>query len=325
MVGRGGFAVAPPVAFVEDAGVSVSRSFERNSQPPGTLVRSVASLSGAAVRVAAAVWLIAALAGCTPQPQPATVSVTAVEPGDPLEPVNRELFAVNQILDRILLKPLAQGYVAIVPQPGRDALRRVLDNMKEPTVFFNSTLQGELGRAGITAGRFVVNTTLGLGGLVDVASTWDLPRQPADFGQTLFVWGVPSGPYLMLPILGPSNPRDAIGAGIDAYADPASLFSKIDGFEEFTISRFAADGIDQRARALDELNDLQKNSLDFYAALRSLSQQHRAADLLRGKPPEPGSGFYEDPAKTKPAGVAPGSDFYRDPAEAQPASAAPSR
>jgi phospholipid-binding lipoprotein MlaA len=275
------------------------------------------------VRFAAAVAFGIALGGCAAEPPRATVQAVPVQPDDPLEPVNRKIFAFNQILDRILLKPLAEGYVAVVPEPGRDALRRVLDNMKEPTLFFNNALQGEVERAGITAGRFVVNTTLGLAGLVDVASTWKLPRQPADFGQTLFAWGVPSGPYLILPVLGPSNPRDAIGSGVDSYADPASLFSKIDGFEEFTISRFVADGIDRRARALDELDDLEKNSLDFYAALRSLSQQHRAAELLRGKAPEPGTGFYEDPAKAMPAGASPGADFYRDPAAVNLPAASP--
>lgn len=257
------------------------------------------------MRLGATALLVAAMTGCAAQPQPAAVSVQPVEPGDPLEPVNRKVFAVNQVLDRIVLKPLAESYVAIVPNQGRDALRRVLDNMKEPTLFFNNALQGELGRAEITLGRFAINTTVGLGGLFDVASGWDLPRQPTDFGQTLYVWGVPSGPYMVLPVLGPSNPRDAIGNGVDAYADPASLLSQIDAISEITIARFVAGGIDQRARVLDDLDQLQKNSLDFYAQLRSVSQQHRAADLLRGRAAEPGSDFYADPAQAKPAGVQP--------------------
>src|SRR5262249_36316091 len=103
-----------------------------------------------------------------------------------------------------------------------------------------------------------------------------------------------SGPYLMLPILGPSNPRDAIGAGIDSYADPVAIFAKIHGFEEISIGRFAADGIDQRAQVLDVLDDLRKNSLDFYSQLRSLSQQRRASDLRRGVL-TPDSNFYTDP------------------------------
>jgi phospholipid-binding lipoprotein MlaA len=250
-------------------------------------------------RSVAAAFVCAALAGCASQPD--GPAVAAVEPGDPLEPVNRTILEANQIFDRILLKPLAQGYVAIVPEDGRDAVRRVLDNMKEPTVFFNNALQGEVERAGITAGRFVVNTTVGVGGILDVAKEWGLPRQPADFGQTLYAWGVPSGPYLVLPLFGPSNPRDALGMGIDAYADPLSLFSQMDAYSEVTIARFVGDGIDQRARVLDVLDDLEKNSLDFYAQLRSLSQQHRVSELRHGAATAPAADFYQDPGQIEPA------------------------
>ena len=249
-------------------------------------------------RATATALFCAALAGCAAPPDRPVVA--AADPADPLEPVNRTILDANQIFDRILLKPLAQGYVAIVPEDGRDALRRVLDNMKEPTVFFNNALQGEVERAGITAGRLVVNTTVGLGGILDIAKQWGLPRQPADFGQTLYVWGVPSGPYLVLPLFGPSNPRDAVGMGLDAYADPLSLFSQMDAYSEITIARFVGDGIDQRARVLDVLDDLEKNSLDFYAQLKSLSQQHRASELNRGAAPAPAADFYQDPAKVEP-------------------------
>jgi phospholipid-binding lipoprotein MlaA len=235
------------------------------------------------------------LPGCAQRDAEPVVSAGLDQTDDPLESVNRQIFDFNQFLDRILLKPLAQGYVAVLPDEGRDALRHVLDNMKEPTTFFNNTLQGELERAGITVGRFAINTTIGLGGIIDVAKDVGLKPQPADFGQTLYTWGIPSGPYLILPILGPSNPRDAIGAGVDSYADPLRLLAKIRGFEELSIGRFAADGIDQRARVLDVLDDLQKNSLDFYAQLRSLSQQRRSAELRRGAAANPDSNFYTDP------------------------------
>lgn len=261
----------------------------------------IVSLREAIWRPVAAACFCAALAGCAAQS--GDRAVAAVDPADPLEPVNRTILEANQVFDRILLKPLAQGYVAIVPEDGRDAVRRVLDNMKEPTVFFNNALQGEVERAGVTAGRFVINTTVGLGGILDVAKQWGLPRQPADFGQTLYAWGVSSGPYLVLPLFGPSNPRDALGMGMDAYADPLSLFSQIDAYSEITIARFVGDGIDQRARVLDVLDDLEKNSLDFYAQLRSLSQQHRAAELRRDTAPAPASDFYQDPAKVEPAPV----------------------
>lgn len=290
------------MAIVEDTLVGASRFPEQNSRTSETFVRIAVPLSGAVGRLVATAVIAAVLVGCAGQPpEPA---VAATDANDPIEPVNRQIFEFNQVLDRILLKPLAKGYVAILPEDGRDAVRRVLDNMKEPTLFFNNALQGEVDRAGITAGRFAVNTTAGLVGIFDVATKWGLPRQPADFGQTLFVWGMPEGPYLMLPVLGPSNPRDAIGLGVDAYADPTSLLAKIDALDEITISRFLADGIDQRARVLDILDDLEKNSLDFYAQLRSLSQQRRAAELRHGAAPEPQSDFYRDPSKTEPGPTA---------------------
>lgn len=298
-VGRDGFAVAPAKPIAEDAAVNPSWFREPNTASE-SLVRVAALFAGAVGRFAAAASLLLAIGACAGQPNPP--AVTAVDPSDPLETVNRGVLQANQVFDRILLKPLAVGYVAIVPEEGRDAVRRVLDNMKEPTVFFNNALQGEVGRAGITLGRLAVNTTLGFGGLVDVAKETGLPRQPADFGQTLYVWGVPSGPYLVLPLLGPSNPRDALGMGVDAYADPTSLLAKIDAIDEITIARFLADGIDQRARYLDVLDDLEKNSLDFYAQLKSLSQQRRAGELTRAAAPQTTPDLYQDPAaaKTKP-------------------------
>jgi phospholipid-binding lipoprotein MlaA len=105
--------------------------------------------------------------------------------------------------------------------------------MKEPRLFFNNVLKGRFERAGITLGRFTANTSLGLAGIFDVAAMWGLKRQSADFGQTLFVWGFPEGPYLILPLLGPSNPRDAIGMGIDSYADPFTILATTHGIEEW--------------------------------------------------------------------------------------------
>jgi phospholipid-binding lipoprotein MlaA len=185
-----------------------------------------------------------------------------------------------------------------VPEEGRDALRRALRNMKEPVIVINNVLQGELERAGIAAGRFTVNSTLGLGGLLEVAEKAGLPKETGDFGQTLFVWGMPEGPYLVLPLLGPSNPRDAVGMGADAYIDPFSYLASAKGLDEIQITRFVLGGIDQRAEVMDVLDELQKNSLDFYAQLRSLAQQRRAAELRRGTTAAPGKDFYDDPGKT---------------------------
>jgi len=245
--------------------------------------------------MAIGLWLMAALAGCATPPTDTAERALFEQNNDPLEPLNRNIFDVNQLVDRIVIEPAAKVYVAVLPEFGRDAIHRVLDNMKEPTLFFNNVLQGEFERAGITLGRFTANTTLGLVGLFDVATDWGLKRQPADFGHTLFTWGFDSGPYLILPLLGPSNPRDAIGLGIDSYSDPFTILATTHGLEELTNARLIAGGLDQRAGVIDVLDELQKNSLDFYAQLRSLSQQRRAAELRRGAVPDPGTDFYLDP------------------------------
>jgi phospholipid-binding lipoprotein MlaA len=256
-------------------------------------VRIAASSCGCA----AALLLALALAGCaTPPADPAEHGVFD-QTNDPLEPLNRTILDVNQLLDRILLKPVAKVYIAIVPEEGRDALRRALDNMKEPVVVINNVLQAEPNRAAIAAGRFGLNTTFGVAGLFDVAEKWGLDKQNGDFGQTLFVWGLPEGPYLILPVLGPSNPRDAVGLGIDAYSDPFNLLATSKALDQIQITRFVLGGVDERARVIDVLDDLEKNSLDFYAQLRSLAQQRRAAELRHGAAPSPGANFYDDPGK----------------------------
>jgi len=258
---------------------------------------SIAAFPRAAVSCAAGLLLAALVGACAMPPADPVERAAFEQTNDPMEPLNRRILDFNLFLDRILLKPVTKVYIAIVPEEGRDAMRRALDNMKEPVVVINTVLQGELERAGIAVERFVVNSTLGLGGLVDVAKHWRLEKQTGDFGQTLFLWGLPEGPYVMLPLLGPSNPRDAIGMGIDAYIDPFSYLASAKGMDEMQITRFVLGGIDERARNIDVLDDLEKNSLDFYAQLRSLWQQKRAAELRRGTAPQPGAGFYDDPAK----------------------------
>jgi len=254
---------------------------------------------------AASLLLFLVLAGCATPPADPAARAAFEQNNDPLEPLNRKILDVNQILDRILLKPVAKVYIAIVPEEGRDALRRALDNMKEPVVVINNVLQGETDRAAIAGGRFTINTTFGIAGLFDVAAKWGLDKQDGDFGQTLFVWGFPQGPYLILPILGPSNPRDGIGMGIDAYIDPFSLLATSKALDQIQITRFVLGGVDERARVIDVLDDLEKNSLDYYAQLRSLAQQHRAAELRHGAAAGPGDNFYEDPGKAAPAPVPP--------------------
>lgn len=282
------------------------------SHIPDHSVRIAASPCGPLLS-AAALFCASLVAGCATPPSDPAERAVFLQNNDPLEPLNRQTLDLNLFLDRILLKPVTKIYIAIVPEQGRDALRRALDNMKEPVIVINNVLQGEITRAGTSLGRFVVNSTVGVGGFLDVAKDIGLEKQTGDFGQTLYVWGFPEGPYLVLPLLGPSNPRDAVGMGIDAYIDPFSYLATVKDLDEMQITRFVLDGVDQRARVIDVLDDLQKNSLDFYAQLRSLSQQRRASQLKHDAAPEPGTNFYEDPAK--------GSESPARPAEPSPAPA----
>jgi len=248
------------------------------------------------------VLAISALGGCATPPSDPIARAEFEHANDPLEPLNRKIFAFNLFVDHAVLRPVAKTYVLAVPDDARRAIHHVLDNMKEPTLFFNHVLQGDFKRAEITVGRFVVNSTVGFGGVVDVMALSGVAREPADFGQTLFVWGLPSGPYLMLPILGPSNPRDAVGGAVDSYADPFTIVAKNDNVTDLLTDRLIVGGIEERADALDVLDDLEKNSVDFYAQLRSLSQQHRAAELRHGKAPEAAPDLYNDPGQpTRPA------------------------
>ena len=241
------------------------------------------------------------LGGCATPPTDPAARTAYEQANDPLEPLNRKTFAFNEFLDHWFFKPAAQTYVAVLPSDARKAVHHALDNMKEPTLFFDNLLQGQFKRAEITLGRFVVNSTIGFGGAVDVMALSGVERQPADFGQTLYVWGVPSGPYLVLPILGPTNPRDAIGSAVDSYADPTMILVNENNVTEVTTWRFVVGGVEERASVLDELDSIEKNAVDFYAEMRSLAQQHRAAELQNGKSPDAEPDLYMDPGKAAPA------------------------
>jgi phospholipid-binding lipoprotein MlaA len=287
-------------------------------------VKITASPRGA-LRRAAGLMLAAVVAalvtGCATPPSDPAERAAFEQNHDPLEPLNRQLLDLNLFIDRILLKPATKVYIAVIPEEGRDAVKRALDNMKEPVVVINNVLQAEPERAGISVGRFAVNTTLGLAGLLDVAAKMGLEKESGDFGQTLFAWGLPEGPYLILPLLGPSSPRDLIGMGADAYMDPFSFLATAKSLDQIQVARFVVDGIDQRARYMEVLDDLEKNSLDFYAQLRSLSQQKRAAELRHGVAPEQGKDLYQDPGKS--SGGQPGAAAPSPPPSPGPTSAAP--
>ena len=232
---------------------------------------------------------------------------------DPFEAWNRRVFAFDMQLDRVLIKPVAKAYQASLPEFVRDSIRSVVTNLKEPLVLVNDLLQGRGRTAVITGKRFVINTTVGLVGLTDRAARWGLPLQSGDFGQTLFAWGFADGPYLVLPLLGPSNVRDALGLGVDAYASPLGHVGSTDVRRDMSLSVAAADGIDLRSRNLDTLDELEKSSLDFYAYLRSVTRQQRHSVLRdTGRMPEhaaPAGDDLVDPAASPvPPAESPASD-----------------
>jgi len=238
------------------------------------------------------------MAGCATVPRDPAARAAFEANHDPIEPLNRRIFTFNLFVDRILIKPLAKGYRRDLPEPGRDAIRHFLDNLNEPVVFANTLLQGRFKAAGATGCRFLINSTAGLAGLRDVASRQKFPKQIGDFGQTLWTWGLPEGPYLMLPLVGPSSPRDGIGRGVDIYIDPFRYIPRGHHFAtDVSVGRAIVDAIDQRARNLDSLDEMQREAIDFYASFRSLYRQHRAAELGGGAPAGPPPDFYQDPGR----------------------------
>jgi phospholipid-binding lipoprotein MlaA len=242
--------------------------------------------------------LMLILAGCATPPTDPAERAEFDRTNDPLEPMNRKILDFNMFIDRILLKPVALGYRAVLPQYARNRIRDFLNNLNEPVVFVNDTLQGQFKRADTTVGRFLFNSTFGVGGIWDRATDIGLEKQTGDFGQTLYSWGVPDGPYLVLPILGPSDPRDAIGMAADSYMDPFLYIGRhFGGQAKYNgLYRWVVTGIDERERNIETLDDLQKNAIDFYAELRSLWRQHRASELRHGEPaPTENPGLYEDP------------------------------
>ncbi len=200
------------------------------------------------------------------------------EEWDPLELVNRLLFAINQTIDLVLIRPLAVTYSFWVPVELQDVVRDFTRNIRGPVIFFNDVFQGSWDRADTTATRFLVNTTVGVGGLFDVAKTWGYEYHDEDFGQTLGTYGAGPGPYLVLPLLGPSSLRDASGRVVDTVIDPFTWLLPTSVGVSITASR----GIDTRARLLDTLDELERDSVDFYARLRSLYLQSRANDIRNG-------------------------------------------
>jgi phospholipid-binding lipoprotein MlaA len=199
---------------------------------------------------------------------------------DPVEPFNRGAFAVHQAIDRNVLVPVARGYRAAVPAPVRTGVRNVLANLRSPVILANDLLQGEPRRAGDTLGRFLVNSTLGVGGIFDVAGNrLGVRGHTEDFGQTFARWGVGEGPYLFIPVLGPSNPRDLTGFGLGIAADPLLWIGQGAAVDGLLYGRTGATVVDTREDLLDTTDDVERSSLDPYATYRSAYRQRRRAEI----------------------------------------------
>jgi phospholipid-binding lipoprotein MlaA len=222
-----------------------------------------------------------ALGGCATRPPASDPDALAEyhETNDPLEPTNRVFYAINNGLDTVILKPVAQAYRAVVPQPVRTGIHNVLVNLGTPVTLGNDILQAKPRRAGDTLMRFVINSTVGVAGLFDVADKWGYPAHDADFGITMALWGMPSGPFLFLPVLGPSDPRDFAGFGVDLAADPFTWVGK--GIEVTALkwTKTVVNAVDSRERVLDALDEIKKTALDPYATFRSLYRQHRESQI----------------------------------------------
>ncbi|MBI2707514.1 MAG: VacJ family lipoprotein [Proteobacteria bacterium] len=209
-------------------------------------------------------------------------SPPSAEDNDPFEPLNRLIFDFNAFLDMILIEPLSRMYYDLVPEFARERVGYALRNLSEPVVFANNILQGDLEGARITLGRFIVNSTLGVAGLFDVSTDWDLPYKKEDFGLTLASWGVDAGPYLVLPILGPSNARDAWGRAGDYALDPINWWSYYKNKGVYSYTRTGVQILDAKTENLELMDDLKKNAIDFYATLRAWYYERRK-DLMHEK------------------------------------------
>lgn len=229
-------------------------------------------------------------------------------PGDPLERFNRNMFVFQQTLDRAFIRPAAMGYKHVVPRPIRSGVRNFFGNLGEPVVFLNFVLQGKPRSAARTVVRFILNSTIGIGGLVDAAKgkAFGLPHQSNGFGDTLGFYGVKPGPYLFLPLLGPSDLRDFLGGQVDGLVLPVAVGSPFDRLE-YAVPKAIITGLDERAELDGELHALLDDALDPYATMRSVYLQDRAGEIaaLKGSAADvsmPGDDDERDPkASPKPA------------------------
>jgi phospholipid-binding lipoprotein MlaA len=201
---------------------------------------------------------------------------------DPWENTNRSLFSFHEHLDKAVFEPVARGYRAVTNEPVRDGVLNVLRNLRAPVVFVNDVLQGQPKRAGVTVARFGINSTIGLLGVLDPAESMGLQRHEEDFGQTLAVWGVPAGPYIFVPALGPTNVRDGAGRIVDIAFHPLT-WSRFDGHDTIVVTRTVASAVAGRETVLDAVDDIRATSLDPYVSIRTSYGLLRESAIRNGR------------------------------------------
>lgn len=231
----------------------------------------------------AGLGVLALVSGCNLPPPASDPEARAefFEVNDPLEPLNRVTHTVNDAVDTLLLRPAAEAYRIFVPPPIRTGVGNVLDNLLLPRTAANDLLQGSTNKAGSAVARFAINSTIGILGIFDFASDMGYPAQFEDFGQTMAVWAgtTNGGPYIVLPILGPSNVRDTAGRVVDFFTDPWQYFGQGDLVDAGRVARFAVQAVDTREALIEPLDALRASSIDYYAALRSAYNQQRIRDI----------------------------------------------
>ncbi len=246
-------------------------------------------LAKTALRSALAAMVLALAACATPPPADDPEAVAEFkELNDPLEPTNRAIFDFNDTLYTNVFRPVAMGYRDAVPEFARSRIDDFLSNLKLPVVFVNDVLQGNFPRAGEAVERLTLNLTFGVGGIMDVATPMGVPRHDADFGQTLAVWGVGEGPYLVLPVIGPSNPRDGFGYLVDSFADPLDQYLQNSNMSWVAEIRFGVTVVTVFDANVEVLDDLKRSSMDYYGAMRSAYRQRRAAQITEANSPDVG-------------------------------------
>lgn len=205
---------------------------------------------------------------------------------DPFEPTNRYIFDVNLALMDMAINPIATMYREGVPEPYRDGVRNFLDNLQMPVTILNSALQGDWNNTAEASMSFFINTTAGLGGIFDIPGSFDDAPRKADFGETLAVWGVGEGPYVMLPLVGPSSARDTVGLGVDILTDPLTyLLSPV-----WSYTRAGGQAVQATSDTQSQVSELRRSSVDFYASVRSLYRQNREAEIREAQ----GDAFMSD-------------------------------